>query len=281
MPAAPGADRTVAVVSASPPSFYELLGVDRDADTTTIHKAFRSLSKVTHPDVGGNAGLFRMITDAHATLTDSAARADYDARLASGEQDAPAQHRTSATGTTAPDAGTVDPSAVAAAAAAMLRQQHLERLAAQQHAADAELDAVKRFRRYRAATATAAGVVVVVWWWLRASGATTALFGDPAPSELAATIASVCAQLPALVALLAAAAVAGTAEHWFPHVLLAWRPLLGTPRALRWGVASVIVAVVLFAEYVTVPIAWAAMVAVVAPVTAAGAILDRHGPLAS
>lgn len=43
------------------PDYYELLGVPRDADVETITKAYRKLARVSHPDGGGNAGMFRLL----------------------------------------------------------------------------------------------------------------------------------------------------------------------------------------------------------------------------
>lgn len=63
------------------PDYYELLGVARDADADAITRAYRRLAHVSHPDHGGNAGMFRLLRTAYETLTDEAARQRYDAGL--------------------------------------------------------------------------------------------------------------------------------------------------------------------------------------------------------
>lgn len=63
------------------PDFYELLGVTRDADAATITRAYRKLAKMSHPDGGGNAGMFRLLRAAYETLTDEEERRQYDATL--------------------------------------------------------------------------------------------------------------------------------------------------------------------------------------------------------
>lgn len=63
------------------PDFYELLGVTRTCSKEELQSAFRSVSKRTHPDAGGNAGLFRMVTEAYSVLSDPSQRRLYDAGL--------------------------------------------------------------------------------------------------------------------------------------------------------------------------------------------------------
>lgn len=67
------------------PDYYELLGVPRDADVETITKAYRKLARVSHPDGGGNAGMFRLLRVAFETLTDEMERRSYDATLAGAD----------------------------------------------------------------------------------------------------------------------------------------------------------------------------------------------------
>ena len=43
---------------------YETLEVDKDADSTTIKKAYRRLSRVHHPDKGGDEHKFKEINAA-------------------------------------------------------------------------------------------------------------------------------------------------------------------------------------------------------------------------
>ncbi|AOS62095.1 J domain-containing protein [Actinoalloteichus hymeniacidonis] len=57
---------------------YELLGVRRGASASDIKTAYRQLAKTMHPDAGGSAGAFRLLTEAYETLYDPALRAEYD-----------------------------------------------------------------------------------------------------------------------------------------------------------------------------------------------------------
>ena len=62
--------------------YYEVLGVDRKADESTIKKAFRRLAKKYHPDTNaGNADAeekFKEITEAYDVLSDKEKRKLYD-----------------------------------------------------------------------------------------------------------------------------------------------------------------------------------------------------------
>jgi len=66
------------VASADRDSHYEVLGVSPTADVAEIESAYRRLLKVTHPDAGGSAALFRRVQDAYQTLVNPARRASYD-----------------------------------------------------------------------------------------------------------------------------------------------------------------------------------------------------------
>lgn len=61
--------------------YYEVLGVSRDADGTTIKKAFRVLARTHHPDVNDSPEAeeeFKEIAAAYEVLSDDSRRATYD-----------------------------------------------------------------------------------------------------------------------------------------------------------------------------------------------------------
>ena len=60
-------------------SFYEILGVSDKATQDELRAAYRRLVKQSHPDVGGSAAIFDMVTEAYRTLEDPIRRAAYDA----------------------------------------------------------------------------------------------------------------------------------------------------------------------------------------------------------
>jgi curved DNA-binding protein CbpA len=66
------------------PDYYAILGVVRAAGPKEIHRAYRQLARLHHPDVStvrGAAERFKEINEAHAVLSDPKKRADYDALL--------------------------------------------------------------------------------------------------------------------------------------------------------------------------------------------------------
>jgi molecular chaperone DnaJ len=61
--------------------YYEVLGVTKDADGTTIKKAFRALARTHHPDVNDSPEAeaeFKEIAAAYEVLSDDSRRATYD-----------------------------------------------------------------------------------------------------------------------------------------------------------------------------------------------------------
>jgi len=60
--------------------YYELLQLSSNADTDTIERVFRHLAKKFHPDnkESADSDRFRLIVEAHRTLSDLESRAGYD-----------------------------------------------------------------------------------------------------------------------------------------------------------------------------------------------------------
>src|SRR3954447_14627287 len=68
-------------MSTTDKDYYELLGVRRDADESTIKKAYRRLAREHHPDVSESADAdvrFREVSEAYEVLSNSETRALYD-----------------------------------------------------------------------------------------------------------------------------------------------------------------------------------------------------------
>jgi molecular chaperone DnaJ len=59
-------------------TYYDILGVSKDASKDEIKKAFRDKSKLTHPDKGGNEEEFKRINEAYNTLSDENLKSRYD-----------------------------------------------------------------------------------------------------------------------------------------------------------------------------------------------------------
>ena len=69
---------------ASNGTYYDVLGVARDASQDEIKKAFRKLAAKYHPDAGGDEDKFKEVSEAYTTLSDEEKRKEYDQLLAFG-----------------------------------------------------------------------------------------------------------------------------------------------------------------------------------------------------
>jgi molecular chaperone DnaJ len=71
--------------------YYQILGLDRDANAEEIKKAFRQLARETHPDANpGDAEAeerFRQVAEAYEVLSDAQKKARYDRGESFGGQD--------------------------------------------------------------------------------------------------------------------------------------------------------------------------------------------------
>ena len=65
-------------------TFYDVLGVKRDASAKEIKSAFRKLAQKYHPDAGGDEQKFKEISEAYETLSDERKRKEYDQLLMFG-----------------------------------------------------------------------------------------------------------------------------------------------------------------------------------------------------
>lgn len=59
-------------------NYYDVLGVQENADQDTIKKAYRSLAKKHHPDKGGNDEMFKKVSEAYDVIGDDNKRKQYD-----------------------------------------------------------------------------------------------------------------------------------------------------------------------------------------------------------
>ena len=65
-------------------SYYDVLGVKRDASDDEIKRAFRKLAAKYHPDAGGDEQKFKEVSEAYTTLSDPQKRREYDQLLMFG-----------------------------------------------------------------------------------------------------------------------------------------------------------------------------------------------------
>ena len=81
--------------------YYKVLGVDRDADTEEIKRAYRKVAKECHPDVSRgdeeSTERFREATEAYEVLSDAKKRADYDRELREQDRRVVSSHRSGKT----------------------------------------------------------------------------------------------------------------------------------------------------------------------------------------
>ena len=69
-------------VAAKAANYYEILGVNRDASTEEIKKAYKEAAKAAHPDNGGDNVKMQMVNEAWDILGNAQKRAEYDAKMA-------------------------------------------------------------------------------------------------------------------------------------------------------------------------------------------------------
>jgi curved DNA-binding protein CbpA len=65
-------------------SYYDILGVEKDASCDSIKRAFRCKAKLLHPDINGTSAAklrFQQINEAYQVLSDSEKRRTYDLHL--------------------------------------------------------------------------------------------------------------------------------------------------------------------------------------------------------
>ena len=65
-------------------TFYDVLGVSKNATNKEIKSAFRKLAQKYHPDAGGDEAKFKEISEAYDTLSNEKKRKEYDQMLAFG-----------------------------------------------------------------------------------------------------------------------------------------------------------------------------------------------------
>ena len=59
-------------------NYYDILDVSKDASTDEIKKQYKKKALKHHPDRGGNAEMFKKISEAYQTLSDPEKKQEYD-----------------------------------------------------------------------------------------------------------------------------------------------------------------------------------------------------------
>ena len=90
---------------ASPMTHYEVLGVAHRADLPTIKAAHRTLARLHHPDLGGDAAKCAAVNVAWDVLSDVRRRRVYDLTLTAALAKRPACERCEGTGSISSQAG--------------------------------------------------------------------------------------------------------------------------------------------------------------------------------
>lgn len=85
-------------------SAYEVLGVSFDADSTQLKAAWRRAARRTHPDYGGDAAEFRVVSYAWELVSDPDSRRDYDRGFSAAGAQRPATDRSSGAPSSGPSA---------------------------------------------------------------------------------------------------------------------------------------------------------------------------------
>lgn len=83
-------------------TYYDVLGVRRDASQETIRVAYRTMAKKLHPDMGGSADAMNILTRAYNVLSSPEKRKVYDTTLHKETPRTESQQASSATGAGAP-----------------------------------------------------------------------------------------------------------------------------------------------------------------------------------
>ena len=61
-------------------SYYDILGIDKDASMNDIKKAYKKLALEHHPDKGGDNNKFQEISNAYSILSNEDKRSEYDSK---------------------------------------------------------------------------------------------------------------------------------------------------------------------------------------------------------